>query len=207
MNLPASIIFYWTRINKLANFAWVVPTVCVTSVGWAGWRLEMWKKLEARKILESRADSPASGARFVRPHGWRKKLTDEKMYLGRRHYTPQGRQPRQKTCRYYKTIAGKKPQPKRPLPTQSTWRSRLQLARKCHQADQLVTKKKLAARKMQGARHGRKNDCRENPIASKTKKPHLTSDTVSKEKKNMRSNGLRYPRWGGDGEAVRLEKC
>jgi len=22
-----------------------------------------------------------------------------------------------------------------------------------------------------------------------------------------RANGLRYPRWGGDGEAVRLEKC
>jgi hypothetical protein len=73
-----------------------------------------------------------------------KNLTDEKMYLGRRHYTPLGRQPRQKTCRYYKTIAGKKPQLKRRLPTKSTWRSRLQLARKCHQADQLVTKKKLA---------------------------------------------------------------
>jgi hypothetical protein len=42
----------------------------------------MWKKLEARKILESRADSPASGARFVRPHGWRKKLTDEKNIFG-----------------------------------------------------------------------------------------------------------------------------
>jgi hypothetical protein len=28
----------------------------------------------------------------------------------------------------------------------------------------------------------------------------------SKEKKNMRSNGLRYLRWGGDGEAVQPEK-
>ncbi len=26
-------------------------------------------------------------------------------------------------------------------------------------------------------------------------------------KKNMRSNGLRYLRWGGDGEAVQPEKC
>jgi len=27
------------------------------------------------------------------------------------------------------------------------------------------------------------------------------------QKKSMRSNGLRYLRWGGDGEAVQLEKC
>ena len=42
----------------------------------------MWGKLEARKLLESRADSPQSGARFVRPHGWQKKQPDEKKQIG-----------------------------------------------------------------------------------------------------------------------------
>lgn len=35
---------------------------------------------------------------------------------------------------------------------------------------------------MQGARHGRKNDGRENPIASKGKEPIFKSDTVFKRK-------------------------
>ena len=58
------------------------PTVCVTCV-WAGvdsaWEQE---KLEARKMLLNRAESYTSGARFVRPHGWQKKPTDEKNAFG-----------------------------------------------------------------------------------------------------------------------------
>ncbi len=33
-------------------------------------------------MLEKRADSHLSGARFVRPHGWQKKPTDEKNAFG-----------------------------------------------------------------------------------------------------------------------------
>ena len=44
--------------------------------------LESRKKLEARKLLLNRADSHLSGARFVRPHGWQKKPTDEKNVIG-----------------------------------------------------------------------------------------------------------------------------
>ena len=33
-------------------------------------------------MLLNRADSHLSGARFVRPHGWRKKPTDEKKLIG-----------------------------------------------------------------------------------------------------------------------------
>ena len=50
---------------------------------WAGvdsvWEQE---KLEARKMLLNRAESHLSGARFVRPHGWQKKPTDEKNAFG-----------------------------------------------------------------------------------------------------------------------------
>jgi hypothetical protein len=47
-------------------FALGCPTVCVTRK-WAGWE-NAWeqKKLEARKLLENRAESHLSGARFVR---------------------------------------------------------------------------------------------------------------------------------------------
>jgi len=34
------------------------------------------------KCLKMAPDSPASGARFVRPHGWQKKPTDEKKLIG-----------------------------------------------------------------------------------------------------------------------------
>ena len=40
------------------------------------------EKLEARKMPVNRADSHTSGARFVRPHGWQKKPTDEKKLIG-----------------------------------------------------------------------------------------------------------------------------
>jgi len=41
------------------------PTVCV-SRWWAGWdSLQEQKKLEARKLLENRAESHQSAARFV----------------------------------------------------------------------------------------------------------------------------------------------
>ena len=33
-------------------------------------------------MLINIADSPQSGARFVRPHGWQKKATDEKKLIG-----------------------------------------------------------------------------------------------------------------------------
>ncbi|MBK9208541.1 MAG: hypothetical protein IPL71_09640 [Anaerolineales bacterium] len=46
-----------------------------------------------------------------------------------------------------------------------------------------------------------KPDCEQRQITD-----ILTRTLFSKEKKNMWSNGLRYLRWGGDGEAVRLEK-
>jgi len=35
-----------------------------------------------RKLPEIAAESPASGARFVRPHGWQKKQPDEKKQIG-----------------------------------------------------------------------------------------------------------------------------
>ena len=53
------------RIKDDFAFAPGCPTVCVTCV-WAGvdsvWEQE---KLEARKMLENAAESPASSARFV----------------------------------------------------------------------------------------------------------------------------------------------
>jgi hypothetical protein len=41
------------------------PTVCVTGAGAGVDNVREQKKLEARKILVNRADSPASSARFV----------------------------------------------------------------------------------------------------------------------------------------------
>jgi hypothetical protein len=38
--------------------------------------------IRRRKMLEMAPESPASGARFVRPHGWQKKSTDEKKLIG-----------------------------------------------------------------------------------------------------------------------------
>ena len=49
------------------------------------------KKLEARKLLLNRADSHLSGARFVRPHGWQIKLTDEKNAFGAEALNPAGK--------------------------------------------------------------------------------------------------------------------
>jgi hypothetical protein len=53
--------------NFLLCFAGKHPTVCVTGAG-AGMD-SVWeqRKLEARKILENAAESPASSARFVSP--------------------------------------------------------------------------------------------------------------------------------------------
>jgi membrane-bound lytic murein transglycosylase B len=68
-------------------------------------------------MLVNRADSHKSTARFVRPHGWQKKLPDEKNAFGVRLETLLAREPRQKTRRYYDTIASKTPQPNKPLPT------------------------------------------------------------------------------------------
>ena len=82
----------------------------------------------------------------------------------------------------------------------STWRSRLPMSKKSHQADQLVTKKKTSRLK-----NASEQDTAERTIAGKTRlrakaeNPYLTSDIISKEKKNMRSNGLRYPQVGGRG--------
>ena len=38
--------------------------------------------LRRRKLPGICADSPVSGARFVRPHDWQKKLPDEKKLIG-----------------------------------------------------------------------------------------------------------------------------
>ena len=80
-----------------------------------------WKqeKLTARKMFVNRADSRTSGASSVRPHGWQKKLKDEKNVFGVRLEIVLAREFRQKTCRYYDTITSKTPQPKKPLPTKS----------------------------------------------------------------------------------------
>jgi len=43
-------------------------------------------------------------------------------------------------------------------------------------------------------------------LRAKAKNPYLKATLFSKEKKNMWSNGLRYLRWGWDGEAVQPEK-
>ena len=51
-------------------------------------------------------------------------------------------------------------------------------------------------------RHRRKNDCRENLIVSKL----VYVVSKGRKIKAMRTNGLRYLRWGGDGEAVQPEK-
>jgi len=63
------------------------------------------------------------------------------MFLGRSE-TPLARQHRYKTCRYYDTIVSKTPQPKKTLPTKSTWHSRLPMCKKCQQADQVIKEEK-----------------------------------------------------------------
>jgi hypothetical protein len=56
------------RIKDGFAFAlWLCPpTVCVTRAGAGGGTPSDWKKAEAWKMLENGAESPASGARFVR---------------------------------------------------------------------------------------------------------------------------------------------
>jgi len=71
------------------------------------------EKLKARKLLESRADSPQSGARFVRPHGWQKKQPDEKKLIGAEALNVAGKPTLQKDQPYYDTVAGKTPLPKK----------------------------------------------------------------------------------------------
>jgi hypothetical protein len=51
------------------------------------------EKLEARKMLLNRADSHTSGARFVRPHDWQKKLPDEKKLIGTKALNTAGKIP------------------------------------------------------------------------------------------------------------------
>jgi hypothetical protein len=52
-----------------------------------------------------------------------------------------------------------------------------------------------------------KKRLQENLIASKDKERLLNKRLFfTPKKKNMRSNGLRYLRWGEDGEAVQPEK-
>jgi len=49
--------------------------------------------LRRRKLLGMCAESPASGARFVRPHDWQKKLTDEKKLIGAEALNLAGKMP------------------------------------------------------------------------------------------------------------------
>ena len=65
------------RFKDAFAFALGCLTVCVSGF-WAGEkRLEMWKKLEARKMILEAADSQKSAARFVgrflQKARWRKK--------------------------------------------------------------------------------------------------------------------------------------
>ena len=122
------------------------------------------------------------------------------MFSGRGTKHIRENESRQKTCRYYDTIASKTPQPKRPLPTKSIWRSRLPMCKKCWQADQVIKEEKTNRLKKAHEKewHRRKNDCRENPIASKDKERSFYKwHYCFTQKKNMRSNGLRYPLVGG----------
>jgi len=69
------------------------------------------EKLEARKRLEKRADSPPSAARIVRKHALTEPTHRRDKCLGARLETPFARLHCKNTCRYYDTTAGKMPQP------------------------------------------------------------------------------------------------
>ena len=91
----------------------------------------------------------------------------------------------------------------------STWRSRLPMCKKCWQADQLIEEEKTSRLKKANEKewHRRKNDCRENLIASKDNKcPFYKLCRLYTQEKNMRPNGLRYWRWGGRGLCLGAEK-
>ena len=51
-------------------------------VGGLGGGLRCGKNSKPEKYSKVAQTPPQSGARFVRPHGWRKKLTDEKNVFG-----------------------------------------------------------------------------------------------------------------------------
>ena len=114
------------RINR--------PTAGVSRV-WAGvdsaWEQ---KKLKAWKKPINRADSHTSAARIVRPHGWQKKLPDEKKAFGAGLSTLLGNGRRRNACRTDDTLAGRIPQPKQPKPTETSWQSRLPMSETCQWA-------------------------------------------------------------------------
>jgi len=76
----------------------VAQRFALPALGWAAGRRPNRKMKRCRKLLEKCAESPVSGARFVRPHDWQKKPTDEKTVFGQRLETLLGRHHRQKTC-------------------------------------------------------------------------------------------------------------
>ena len=51
----------------------------------------MWKNSKPENYSTVGQTPRASGARFVRPHGWRKKLPDEKNVIGAEALNPAGK--------------------------------------------------------------------------------------------------------------------
>ena len=132
----------------------------------------MWKNSKPENYSTVGQTPRASGARFVRPHGWRKKLPDEKNVIGAEALT----------------FAGKMTPPKN-LPilwhdceqdatTKKTIAKEINLAFTSAQEQEKAIRQTnwlgKETNRLKNAKErdtAEKNDSRENPIASKDKEP------------------------------------
>ena len=82
-------------------------------------------------MLENRADSHTSAARFVRPHDWQKKPTDEKKLIGAKALNPAGKTTPLKYPPILYDDCEQDTTAKKTMPMKSTWHSRLPMCEKC----------------------------------------------------------------------------
>ena len=129
----------------------------------------------------NRAESPASSARFVRPHGWRKKPTDEKNFIGAEARNILGKtNPAKKPADIMTRLRARRHNQKNHCQRNKPGDYACQCARNADRRTNLLKKKKLADWK----KLTRKNDTAEKTIVgetrlrAKTKNAHFTSRAV-----------------------------
>ena len=157
----------------------------------------------------NRADSHTSAARFVRPHGWQKKTNRrEKCIWG------EGSKPcwEDNTAKIpadiIRRLRARHHNPKDRCQQNQPGIHDYPCAKNANRQTNLLKQKNQQTKKTNEKEwHGRKNDCRENLIASKDHKcPFYKLCRLYTQEKNMRPNGLRYWRWGGRGLCLGAEK-
>ena len=106
----------------------------------------MWKNSKPENYSKVGETPHASGACFVRPHDWQKKEPDEKKVIGAEALNFAGKtRPPIKPADIMTRMRARRHDQKRNCQRNQPGEPDCQKARKSHQSDQLIMKKKLAA--------------------------------------------------------------